>query len=125
MSHVVERDELKVFPVGPLGSRALIFNGAQHAFDGVSLMLAELQPGEGPALHRHDYDEAFTISEGKASFTIGNQVIEADSARLVLVPAGVPHSFVNSGSEVLRLTAIHVAPRVDIEWLEKPWMPGE
>jgi mannose-6-phosphate isomerase-like protein (cupin superfamily) len=88
-------------------------------------MLAELQPGEGPALHRHDYDEAFTISEGKASFTIGAEVFEADSRQLVLVPAGIPHSFVNAGSEVLRLTAIHVAPQVQIEWLEKPWMPGD
>lgn len=125
MKHVVEHGELMVFPVGPLGSRALILNGVQHAFAGVSLMLAELQPGEGPALHRHDYDEAFTISAGQASFTIGDEVIEADSGRVVLVPAGVPHSFVNAGSEVLRLTAIHVAPRVQIEWLEKPWMPGE
>lgn len=125
MKHVVERSDLAMFPVGPLGSKALIFNGARHAFAGVSLMLAELQPGEGPALHLHDYDEAFTISEGRASFTIGDEVIEADSGRLVLIPAGVPHSFVNAGTEVLRLTAIHVAPKVEIEWLEKPWMPGD
>ena len=125
MGHIVERDDLGVFPVGPLGSRALIFNGGQHDFGGVSLMLAELQPGEGPALHRHDYDEAFTISEGKASFTIGDEVFEADSGQLVLVPAGIPHSFVNAGSDLLRLTAVHVAPKVDIEWLEKPWMPGD
>jgi mannose-6-phosphate isomerase-like protein (cupin superfamily) len=125
MEYLVERSELMVFPVGPQGSSAQIFNGVQHAFPGVSLMLAELQPGEGPALHRHEYDEAFTIGEGQASFKIGDEVIEANSGQLVLVPAGVPHSFFNAGSEALRLTAIHVAPKVQIEWLEKPWMPGE
>lgn len=125
MKHVIEAGELPVFPVGPEGSRAFIFNGAQHDFPGVSLMLAELQPGEGPARHRHSYDEAFSIAQGQASFTIDDTVIEADPGRVVLIPAGVPHSFVNAGSGVLRLTAIHVAPKVEIEWLEAPWMPGD
>jgi len=125
MNHLIERDEMPVFPVGPAGSRASIFNGAMHQFPGVSLMLAELQPGEGPALHRHAYDEAFTIAEGRAAFTIDGAVVEAGPGQVVLVPAGVPHAFVNAGTEVLRLTAIHVAPKVEIEWLEPPWMPAE
>ncbi len=124
MKHLIERDELPVFPVGPAGSRASIFHGAPHQFPGVSLMLAELQPGEGPALHRHAYDEAFAIGEGHAAFTIDGALVEADPGDVVLVPAGVPHAFVNGGTTgVLRLTAIHVAPKVEIEWLEPPWTP--
>lgn len=125
MKHLIERDEIPVFPVGPAGSRASIFHGALHEFRGVSLMLAELQPGEGPALHRHTYDEAFTISQGRAAFTIDGAVVEADAGDVVVVPAGVPHSFMNAGTVVLRLTAIHVAPKVEIEWLEPPWTPGD
>jgi mannose-6-phosphate isomerase-like protein (cupin superfamily) len=123
--HLIERDGMPVFPVGPAGSRASIFNGGAHAFPGVSLMLAELQPGEGPALHRHAYDEAFTIGEGLAAFTIDGVVVEAGPGDVVVVPAAVPHSFLNAGTEVLRLTAVHVAPKVEIEWLEPPWMPGD
>lgn len=125
MKHLIEPDRMPVFPVGPEDSRAFIFNGAMHDFAGVSLMLAELHPGEGPALHRHAYDEAFTISQGHASFTIDGTVVEADPGQVVLIPAGVPHSFVNAGAGLLKLTAIHVAPKVEIEWLEPPWMPGD
>jgi quercetin dioxygenase-like cupin family protein len=125
MKHLIEREDMPVFPVGPAGSRASIFHGALHECPDVSLMLAELQPGEGPALHRHAYDEAFTIGEGHAAFTIDGTVIEADPGQVVLIPAGIPHSFMNAGTEVLRLTAIHVAPKVEIEWLEPPWTPGE
>ncbi len=124
MNHLIERDSMPVFPVGPAGSRASIFHGASHEFPGVSLMLAELQPGEGPALHRHTYDEAFTIGQGHAAFTIDGVVVEADPGDVVLVPAGIPHSFLNAGTEVLLLTAVHVAPKVEIEWLEPPWTPG-
>jgi quercetin dioxygenase-like cupin family protein len=123
MRHVVETSSLPVFPVGPAGSRALIFNGGSHEFAGVSLMLAELQPGEGPARHRHDYDEAFVIAEGRATFTIDEEVTEAGPGQVVLVPAGVPHAFANAGEGLLRVTAIHVAPKVSIEWLDPPWMP--
>jgi mannose-6-phosphate isomerase-like protein (cupin superfamily) len=125
MNHVIETSGLPVFPVGPDGSLAYILNGAQHGFAGMSLMLAELQPGEGPALHRHTYDEAFAIGQGRAAFTIDGAVIEAGSGQVVLVPAGMPHAFVNAGTELLKITAIHVAPKVEIEWLEPPWMPGD
>jgi quercetin dioxygenase-like cupin family protein len=124
VKHVIETGELPVFPVGPDGSRAFILHGAHHQFPGVSLMLAELQPGEGPARHRHTYDEAFTIGQGRAAFTIDEAVIEAGPGHVVLVPAGIPHSFINAGTDLLTITAIHVSPSVEIEWLEAPWMPG-
>lgn len=124
MEFVTEIDDLPVFPVGPEGSRASIFNGAQHGLGDASLMLAELQPGEGPALHRHTYDEAFVISQGQVAFTIGSEVVEAGPGQVVVVPAGTPHAFVAIGPDIVRLTAIHVASKVEIEWIEQPWAPG-
>ena len=120
MRHAVSREELPRFEVGPKGSHARIFNGAQHELPSVSLMLAELQPGEGPAWHRHDYDEVFSIFEGEATFTIGEETIVADYGQVVLAQARVPHRFENSGDGVLKLTAVHVAPNVAIEWLDEP-----
>ena len=118
MRHAVPRDELPRFDVGPAGSYAHILNGVQHELPSVSLMLAELQPGEGPAWHRHAYDEVFSIAEGTATFTIGDETITVDYGQVVLVPAGVPHKFLNSGTGILKLTAVHVAPKVIIEWLD-------
>ncbi len=120
MRHAVSREDLPRFEVGPKGSHARIFHGEQHELPSVSLMLAELQPGEGPPWHRHAYDEVFSISEGTATFTIGEETVTADDGQVVLVPATVPHRFVNGGAGLLKLTAIHVAPRVVIEWLDEP-----
>jgi mannose-6-phosphate isomerase-like protein (cupin superfamily) len=120
MRYAVPRDDLPRFDVGPSGSYARILNGAQHELPSVSLMLAELQPGEGPAWHRHDYDEVFSIAEGEATFTIGDETVTAGYEQVVLVPAGVPHRFENSGAVTLKLTAIHLAPKVVIEWLDEP-----
>ena len=120
MRFAVPRAELPRFDVGPAGSYARILNGQQHELPSVSLMLAELQPGEGPGWHRHAYDEVFAICEGSATFLIDQATIPADNGQVVLVPAGTPHRFFNSGETILRLTAVHVAPRVDIEWLDEP-----
>lgn len=120
MRHAVSLEELPRFEVGPKGSHGRIFHGEQHELPSVSLMLAELQPGEGPSWHRHGYDEMFVISEGQATCRIDEETIVADSGTVVLVPAGVPHRFVNSGQGVLRQTAVHVAPNVMIEWLGDP-----
>jgi mannose-6-phosphate isomerase-like protein (cupin superfamily) len=35
----------------------------------------------------------------------------------VVVPAGEPHGFTNSGNGTLRQVAIHVSPRFETEWL--------
>ena len=36
---------------------------------------------------------------------------------IVVVPAGTPHGFVNSGAGRLRQIAIHLNPRYVTEWL--------
>jgi mannose-6-phosphate isomerase-like protein (cupin superfamily) len=120
MQYQVPRDMLPRFDVGPAGSYARMLNGAQHEMPSVSLMLAEILPGEGPGWHKHAYDEVFAISEGTATFTVGRTVITTDRGSVMLVPAGTPHMFVNSGDGPLRLTAVHVAPRIVVEWLDDP-----
>jgi mannose-6-phosphate isomerase-like protein (cupin superfamily) len=36
---------------------------------------------------------------------------------VVIVPAGTPHGFVNSGDVTLRLTAIHTSSKFETEWI--------
>jgi len=38
------------------------------------------------------------VQEGSATFTAGDDVIEATGGQVVVVPAGVAHKFVNSGA---------------------------
>jgi mannose-6-phosphate isomerase-like protein (cupin superfamily) len=49
------------------------------------------------------------VQEGSATFTVGDDVIEATGGQVVVVPAGVAHKFVNSGTTLLRQVDIHAS----------------
>jgi mannose-6-phosphate isomerase-like protein (cupin superfamily) len=75
-------------------------------------------PGSGPKLHRHPYEEVFVVQESTATFTAGDEEIEAKGGQVVVAPAGVAHKFVNSGAGRLRQVDIHASERFVTEWLE-------
>ena len=85
---------------------------------GVSLIVVDAPPGSGPKLHRHPYEEVFVVQEGTATFTAGDETIEVKGGQVVVVPAGVAHKFVNSGTGRLRQVDIHASERFVTEWLE-------
>lgn len=70
--------------------------------------------GEGPTLHVHPYDEIFTITEGRARFTVGDKIIDAGPGDVVLGPANVPHGYQNIGPGRLDSLDIHLSP----EWIQ-------
>ena len=100
-----------------LGETANEFQGCHHDA-GISFIVVDAPPGSGPRLHKHPYEEVFVVQEGAATFTAGEDVIEASAGQVVVVPAGVPHKFVNSGTGPLRQVDIHASERFITEWLE-------
>jgi mannose-6-phosphate isomerase-like protein (cupin superfamily) len=58
------------------------------------------------------------LLQGSATFTGGDDVIEARGGQVVVVPAGVAHKFVNSGAGRLRQVDIHASDHFVTEWLE-------
>ncbi len=70
--------------------------------------------GEGPTLHVHPYDEIFTITEGRARFTVGDKTIDAEAGDVVLGPANIPHGYQNLGPGRLDSLDIHLSP----EWIQ-------
>jgi mannose-6-phosphate isomerase-like protein (cupin superfamily) len=91
--------------------------GYLHGGVGLSLILVDVEPGRGPSLHRHDYDEVFIVQEGLATFVAGEVEREVAAGEIVIVPAGVPHRFWNSGDGPLRQVDIHLSERFVTEWL--------
>src|SRR5688572_26078731 len=82
------------------------------------VLVVDFEPGEGPRLHRHPYEEIFVLHEGQATFTAGEETIEAELGQIAFVPAGTPHCFVNPGPGRLRLTSVHPRPHSETEWLD-------
>lgn len=70
--------------------------------------------GGGPTLHIHPYDEIFTIQEGHARFTVGDEVIDAEAGDILFGPANVPHGYQNLGPGRLDSLDIHLSP----EWIQ-------
>ncbi len=64
-------------------------------------------PGFAPPLHRHrDEDELFYVLDGSARFDCGPMSVGASAGDFVLLPAGLPHSFVVDTSGPLRALQI-------------------
>lgn len=105
---VVERDQLADSEL-----QGYQFGGAH-----VCLIFIDLEPGDGPRLHRHPYEEIFIVLEGQAKYTVGSDTTEAHAGQVLIVRPGVPHKFVNSGSGRLRQIDIHASDRFITEWLE-------
>ena len=95
----------------------LPFAGMSHEFVGenegapFSAYIVTAKPGQGPPLHTHPYVEvAFTI-EGSATITVGDETRDVKAGGVVVIPAGCPHRFVNSGETTLRQIDVHASPR--------------
>lgn len=113
MTYVISNDEL------PHSQTAYKFEGYRYGDADLSFFLTDAPPGSGSELHAHPYAEVFVIQEGQATFTAGDTTIEATGGQIVVVPAGVLHRFVNSGTEPLRQISIHSNRRMITEWLEE------
>lgn len=95
----------------------LPFAGMSHEFVGetqgapFSAYIVRAKPGQGPPLHTHPYVEvAFTLG-GCATITVGEEEQEVKAGGIVVIPAGTPHRFVNSGDATLLQIDIHASPQ--------------
>lgn len=87
------------------------FEGDQIGANVTVLYFTQEQPGDGPGLHVHAYEEIFIIRRGRARFTVGDAVMDAGEGDVVVGPAHVPHKFENLGPGPLETIDIHMSPR--------------
>jgi mannose-6-phosphate isomerase-like protein (cupin superfamily) len=102
----------------PIHRGARVCEGERQGESNISLIFVDIPRGGGPRLHRHPYQEIFIVHQGRARFTIGTTSLEVPSGKIVMVAAGIPHKFVNSGDGRLLQTDIHLSARLNTEWLE-------
>jgi mannose-6-phosphate isomerase-like protein (cupin superfamily) len=103
----------------PGSSRARLFEGADHGPANVSFFIINYEePGIGPELHRHPYDETWLVQEGRVLLEIGGETREAGRGDIAIAPADTPHKFTSLGPGPARLVCIHANPRLIQESLE-------
>jgi mannose-6-phosphate isomerase-like protein (cupin superfamily) len=91
--------------------------GSEHGAT-ISLILDHSEPGQGPRLHRHPYDETWVVQEGNLTFQLGDERLQAGPQDIVIAPPGVPHKFTNDGPGRANLVCIYANPTMVTEWLE-------
>jgi mannose-6-phosphate isomerase-like protein (cupin superfamily) len=95
----------------------LPFVGMSYEFHGeeqdapISAYIVNAKSGVGPPLHTHPYVEVIFMLEGRATLTIGDETREVNAGAIAVVPANMPHRFVNSGDGVLRQIDVHASPK--------------
>jgi quercetin dioxygenase-like cupin family protein len=101
------------------GSRTLRFEGDTHGSN-VSFFLVTSDPGQGPGLHRHPYDETWTVLEGEATIVVGDETFIARTGDTAVAPANTWHRFTNTGTGTLRIVCIHASPVMIQEFADQP-----
>src|SRR5579872_4137717 len=91
--------------------------GADHGTT-ISLILDHSEPGAGPRLHRHPYDETWVVEERSLSFRLGDEELTAGPGDIVIAPPNTPHKFTNNGPGRAKLVCIHASPTMITDWLE-------
>jgi mannose-6-phosphate isomerase-like protein (cupin superfamily) len=105
--HIIRKEDL------PLIGSSYNFVGANHENVEVSLFLVEAKPGHGAPRHYHDYDEIVFVPEGSSRFVSGDEIRDTSPGDILVVKAGTPHGFVNTGTDILKQIDIHLSPRFE------------
>ena len=84
----------------------------------ISLILDDSEPGHGPRLHRHPYDETWVVIDGSLTFQAGDEQLAAGPGDIVIVPPDTAHKFTSNGPGRSKLVCIHANPTMVTEWLE-------
>ena len=110
-THVLKIDSLPVIDRGngiqttPLVTKEI---GSQHLTTGIT----RFPVGAKVPMHSHNCDEQGTILEGEAEADIGEQRHRLRPYDTTLVPANIPHRFVNVGTAHLAILWIYTAADV-------------
>jgi mannose-6-phosphate isomerase-like protein (cupin superfamily) len=112
MAYIINQNDL------PGNETSRTFEGYLHNDAHVSFFISATPPGRGPKLHQHHYEEVFVVQSGILTFTVGEETIEVGAGIVIVVSAGTPHKFINSGTEIAHHIDIHVTSHMETEWLE-------
>jgi quercetin dioxygenase-like cupin family protein len=69
----------------------------------IDMMVAD---GGGPAPHRHNFEEMFTVLEGEIEVTFRGEKKVAKAGGTVNIPANAPHSFKNVSGQPARMLCL-------------------
>jgi quercetin dioxygenase-like cupin family protein len=104
--HIAYADGADAPHVGVVGDTYTILVSGRDTNGRYSAIDMLVPPGGGPPPHRHDFEEMFTVLEGKIEFTFRGEKLAATAGTTINIPANAPHSFKNAATEPARMLCI-------------------
>ncbi len=88
------------------GEAGYFMPGADYGFESLTIIVTETHPHGGPPLHTHAVEEAHILLSGQIDYVIGDDTFSAIAPYIAKVPAGAPHTFINSGKHPVNLIGV-------------------
>jgi quercetin dioxygenase-like cupin family protein len=89
--------------LGIVGDTYTILLTGQDTAGRYCLIDMYIPPGGGPPLHRHDFEESFTLLKGKIEVTFRGVKSVLRAGETANIPANAPHQFQNKTKHPVRL----------------------
>ena len=115
---VVEREDPVVRHIGIVGDNyTILLTGADTAGRYCLIDMSVPHCG-GPAPHRHDFEEMFTLLEGEIQLTFRGEKRIVRAGMTVNVPANAPHFFTRIPGKQARMLCMCTPPGLEQFFLE-------
>jgi quercetin dioxygenase-like cupin family protein len=85
------------------GIRGQFLASNEHGARGVCLLVNTVAPGAAAPLHKHTVEETMLVLEGTVWVCVGDERYTVGPQHTVIIPAGAPHAWGNSGPGVAKL----------------------
>ena len=92
--------------LGIVGDTYTILLSGEDTNGRYCLIDMHIPPGGGPPPHRHNFEESFTILEGRITATFRGKKSVYQAGQTLHIPANAPHSFTNASKHPARLLCI-------------------
>jgi quercetin dioxygenase-like cupin family protein len=102
LTHVKAEDP-NLTHIGLVGDTYTILISGKDTNGRYCLIDMHVPPCGGPAPHRHDFEEMFTLLEGEIEVTFRGEKQVVRAGETVNIPANAPHFFQNASERPVRL----------------------
>src|SRR6476660_8229544 len=103
---IADPDDPNMPHIGLVGDTYTVLLSGKDTAGRYTLIDMHVPPNGGPPLHRHDFEEMFTVLDGEVLVTFRDETVVLRAGETINVPANAPHSFTNAGSMPARLLCL-------------------
>jgi mannose-6-phosphate isomerase-like protein (cupin superfamily) len=106
--YVISMEALESFYDEP-GERGWILEGYKHGLSATSVIITKTAPQGGPPLHSHHSEEIHVLPHCSMAYVMGSDTFTVEGPCVIKIPPELPHTFMNRGTEAVRLVCFFPA----------------